>query len=304
MLAIVAASLCLQACERFVAISPPEFSTQAVVSGLIQADRPWEVYISQTEGYFADIGPLERTDAIVWIELANTDTFHLPYTSSLSPQISPPFLAGYQTREPLPKAGNTYIIHVEVPGLEPITAQMVMPHSPNIIDASWEDSASIDPQGRLMSRLSLQLKDPDIHQRNYFFVYAETIELPKTNIEWNSEDPSIRFDMRLAQRDSNNIYSIFQQAQYISDEWFTDSIHTLDFFIPSSRMAFLANFYQGWSLKLACINEPFYRYTEEYVKQRNASNNPYAEPSPVYNNIQGGYGVWGGYSLDSLEFYW
>mgnify|MGYP006268631857 CR=1 FL=1 len=155
-----------------------------------------------------------------------------------------------------------------------------------------------------MARLRITLVDPDPSQRDYFYVYAETLGEFSVSMEWQTDDPAVRFRSSWAQRDSTNNYRVFQQASFISDEWFGDSLRTIDFFLPSRRIAFLSNFYPGWSVKVGSVNEPFYRYLETVHNQQAALNNPYAEPTPVHTNVEGGLGVWGGFTKDSVNFSW
>lgn len=49
-------------------------------------------------------------------------------------------------------------------------------------------------------------------------------------------------------------------------------------------------------LTLKEISEPLFNYQTTAALQNNLEGNPFAEPVPVYNNIENGYGVFGGYS--------
>jgi hypothetical protein len=296
--------LALLACERTRDIDPPPYPSLLVLDGLIEAGRPWEVYLSYSQSYYEPQETGEVANGQVWLTGSDGDTMALPYAPALSTPFNPPTLAGYQGTQPLPQPGETYQIHAQAPGLDPVSATMTMPARPRWQAASWHDSVGINEGGSWVARFQITIIDPDPNQRNYFFIYAETQGDRAASMEWQTDDPAARFRSRWTQRDTTRNYRIFQEGFFISDEWFGDTIRTLDFFLPSGRIAYLSNFYPGWSITLYSVNEPLYRYFEAFQNQQAALNHPYTEPTPVYSNIEGGLGLWGGLVKDSIAFDW
>lgn len=45
---------------------------------------------------------------------------------------------------------------------------------------------------------------------------------------------------------------------------------------------------------------PYFKYNQTLNKEISNRDNPFAEPTIVYNNIQNGVGIFGGYAIDSV----
>lgn len=54
--------------------------------------------------------------------------------------------------------------------------------------------------------------------------------------------------------------------------------------------------------RLKSISEEHYLYTKSKETQDENEGNPFAEPAPVYNNIQNGFGIFAGYSVHTTIF--
>jgi hypothetical protein len=64
-----------------------------------------------------------------------------------------------------------------------------------------------------------------------------------------------------------------------------------------------ASFYTNLSqvrLSLWSVSEDYYNYKQTLQLQSKTSNNPFAQPVNVYNNIKGGFGIFGGYSQTTV----
>ncbi|MEZ4829242.1 MAG: DUF4249 family protein [Bacteroidia bacterium] len=138
---------------------------------------------------------------------------------------------------------------------------------------------------------------------NYFFLYffaLDTLSGIKTPMEWQTENPIVEFSSRLTFPDKNNQLTVYQDLRFFSDKFLTDSIITLDFFLPSNRLGFIKTFHQKWILRLGTTDSAFYKYYQTFERQKDAFSNPFSEPTPVYTNIEGGLGIWAGFATDSF----
>ena len=82
-----------------------------------------------------------------------------------------------------------------------------------------------------------------------------------------------------------------------SDEIFNGKTYTFNFEIDNS-------FYKGYDkheliFLLKHLTEAQYKHQVSRELQNWNDGNPFAEPVPVYNNIENGFGIFAGYSVDS-----
>lgn len=51
---------------------------------------------------------------------------------------------------------------------------------------------------------------------------------------------------------------------------------------------------------LYTVDYPYFKYNQTLNKEISTRDNPFAEPTIVYNNIESGIGIFGGYAIDSV----
>ncbi|CAN0087532.1 unnamed protein product, partial [Chrysoparadoxa australica] len=57
-----------------------------------------------------------------------------------------------------------------------------------------------------------------------------------------------------------------------------------------------------FSLEVRHISSVYYRYKLSRQLQRQTEDNPFSEAAPVFNNIEGGFGVFAGYDVEKVDF--
>lgn len=55
-------------------------------------------------------------------------------------------------------------------------------------------------------------------------------------------------------------------------------------------------------LEVRSVSEAYYKYRVSRTLQQDAEDNPFAEAAQVYNNIEGGFGIFAGYNSQTLTF--
>jgi hypothetical protein len=87
-----------------------------------------------------------------------------------------------------------------------------------------------------------------------------------------------------------------------SDKSFIDSIQNINIEIPDSYLYTTGEMDSTiLKVKLLSISEEYYKYAISFHQQVIAEKDFYAEPVNVFNNIKGGYGIFGGYSYHSAD---
>ena len=100
---------------------------------------------------------------------------------------------------------------------------------------------------------------------------------------------------------SNNpaIDEVLTSSAFFKDDFFDGKTYTID---ANAEYLNLYSYKIKFYVKLYSLSEDNYKYRLSYGKFIESGNNPFAEPVQVYNNIDGGYGIFGGevVSIDSV----
>lgn len=103
--------------------------------------------------------------------------------------------------------------------------------------------------------------------------------------------------------DSSKTYS-FEEPLYFEKNLFTDSEANSENKIQlSTGMPGYFTSYDSAFLKIYLLNtEKSYYLYHRSLENYNQGDNPFTEPTPVYSNIEGGFGIFTSYTIDSLIF--
>jgi hypothetical protein len=103
--------------------------------------------------------------------------------------------------------------------------------------------------------------------------------------------------------DSSRTYS-FDESLYFEKKIFNDSYADKDNKIRlSTGMPGYFTYYDSAFLRVYLLNtEKSYYLYHRSLENYNEGDNPFTEPTPVYSNIKGGFGIFTSYTIDSLIF--
>ncbi|MEZ4771813.1 MAG: DUF4249 family protein [Bacteroidia bacterium] len=280
-------------CERTVPITPPPYESVLVVNGFIEADKPWDVFVSQSQSYYQSPDNLSLQGIKMQIISTSDTIYPMPLGNS----------SLFTSDTILPQVGEMYLINAFLTGFPIVSAKLKIPCPGKIEYAEIADSVTVNSNGQFMDQLSVYILDPQPDIANYFFLYffaLDTLSGIKTPMEWQTDNPMVEFSSRLAFPDRNNQLTIYQDLRFFSDKLLNDSIFKLDFFLPGSRLDFIKNYHQQWVIRLGTTDSAFYKYYQTFEQQKNTFSDPFSEPTPVYTNIEGGLGIWAGFATDSF----
>jgi hypothetical protein len=282
-------------CELIVDVDVPYEGDKIVVNGIQRTGIPWTVELSRSV-YILDNA---YKDGFPWITQADVTVYGDDGTQITLEHDT----LGYFTHPSLPVEGRKYTIVAKANGLPDVQAEMVMPRSVKIKDAKWDSTGvSNDPNAYFANlRLDLTFDDP-ADQVNYYSVivglnYSITYQRPTdpapvtdTAVSYYEAyilDPAISTDEE-------------RRVRRFSDATFNGKTYTA----PLSVQFYASPGYKmiKVDLELTTISDECYKYDESRSLYNETEGDPFAQPVQIYSNVQNGFGVFGGNSIDTRSY--
>lgn len=267
-------------CELMVDVDVPFDGPRIVVNGLFTPDSVMTVILTEEKYILKADGPYTPiTSATVSVtDQSGNAVANLEHIGH-----------GWYRSPTRPIAGASYNIRIEAPGYSSVQAVSVLPDVVPIIDAVW-DSTIIEPGsdfGTEMPTLEMTFRDPP--GRNYYMVlmYLDAVRTYQTGPNTfvtdtvstiaylNSDDP---------------IYD----GENLGSGAFTDVL------FEGREVTIKYRAYGGFgeiintNLVLMNLGEDYYKYHTTGRLQDDVGFDPFAQPVKVFNNVQGGLGVFAG----------
>lgn len=248
-----------------------------VLNALLTSDSSWHVSLTKSNNirdnqyYFDSVN-----DAVVEIYDQNN-----VLVETLAPSTSHPYSGQYDGAMK-PNEGEQYTIKARVAGEPVLLAGTDIPQTVPII--SYEiDSTSESNDNRVQMTISIQ--DP-AGENNYYLIKVlrdmysifngDTVRF-KEDAGYELIDPSY---------EENNMLAL-------NDNLFDGRMHKFDFRIYPS----------GWSAEtehlrvlLLSISQEYYMYLTTIDLQQSVDGDPFAQPTPIFSNIENGLGIFAGYN--------
>ena len=302
----------LEACETVVDIDLPPEPTRLVVNSFITPDYDVSVRVSKSKSVL-DSSP---SGSFTYVEGAQITLFE---DGTDVARLAPEDEYGGYTTSFRPRAGHRYAVQVVAEGLEAVEASSdIVPAvaireltADSIFTESGYNCVDDDcsPYYSKDYRFQLRLTDPGDRDDFYEIVGYTTVldSFPtaetengetifeKTTyqypIDFTTDDPAVE----------NPEFSVDGDSFYGSSLLFTDEI----FAGRSYTINFTTNHSYGSDLtkvviELRTLSRDRYEYLRSRHLQDYHAGNPFSEVVPVYTNIENGFGIFAGYSTDSV----
>lgn len=185
-----------------------------------------------------------------------------------------------------------YELNIQIPGEPLITAKSRINGEPKIGDIEYEAEEIKLERDLVLDRIAIEIDDPDGANYYWLQVYYEYKKVTDGTINYEIDQSYIY-----------NYNSVTEEdAELFSDEDFDGTNASLEFFteryigrnqdnVELNRMIF-----HLWS-----ISESDFRFSQTFERNRQAEGNPFAEPTIVYSNIEGGLGFFSVSKLNRAE---
>lgn len=301
----------LTACETVIDVDLPEEPARLVVNAFVNPDSIVRVRISQSKS------PLDRSPFFTLVDDAQATLFENGQEiTQLSGQGEGLYIADYR-----PVANRQYTLQVSAEGLATVEANSTIVPAVDIqeitIDSVQRESGTSCTNGDCQPiysneyRVQLRLSDPE-NQTNFYEILGYVVSedsMPQYDnlgnfIGYESEIRRYRANFTTDDPIVNNPApgfgddSFYGRSLLFTDEIFAGRGYTLDFTTD--------NYYRGEAMKLTIelrtLSEDQYQYLRTWQLQDYNEGDPFSEVVPVYSNVENGFGIFAGYSADSVVF--
>jgi len=282
----------LIACEKTVYIDIPDKGRKITINSLFNPDSLLKVSVSKS-CYILDndIQAIENATVEIYenANLINT----LPYLNN----------GLYKSTTQKPSSGDRYRIKVTVPGMGTAETECYIPPETNIISIDTASVSKTDIDGYKNEQLEFRVKFRDNPDENNYYILAPK-EIYIYSYENYEGDTIIKDTMQHTMGYESNDPSI------VEDLWGTGMLFNDNLFNGNTyEFVFSAGKY-FYDTTLICINlksisEGYFKYLATCYKHMDANWDPFMEKISVYTNVEGGVGIFGGYSLatDTIVVY-
>lgn len=308
----LAVLVALAGCETFVEADPTDHTPVLVVSGVFEAGVPWAVRVQRSIalGDTASAYDTGVTGATVEIVSPDGSVLQLPPVGYGAYGATPVDYVGQGAISlddpmyedgPAPSPGTTYTLRVSAPGFAPVTATSRAPAPPALLAVDvlggWEPTGRSDDSfsdARLGVRFAPSPDGAEAYEVSYgrSWVLDDSLRGPRTVL--------------LAGRFYTDA-PILRQTTFVDDfgsgprrrlSSAVLDVPALDR-APDGALAFEITGEIPGRLVLVDLvagSEAYAEWRRNNERRRAGEENPFAEPVPLYSNVEGGAGVFAGFT--------
>jgi|GEM_PF-3248241 len=253
-------------CEKQLPIQLPDTAPVLVANCFAKTGNTWRIYLSSsapTDEFSGQFEVIE--DAIVSIFDGSSEILLNHIQDGI-----------YESNAAL-AADKTYQLKVTHPNYPTLSSDLIVPTQPSAANIKFTINQDTD------SALEFELDDvPDID--NQYFIEAKAIYITPDGWEssqliyFNEDTPLVDF----------SIIDGSKSRLFFNDQIFQGGNIEFNFDTNTDN-------YTDIILTIAHVDDNFYRYNQSVDRQSNNTENPFAEPSPIHSNINGGLGIFAAY---------
>jgi len=273
------ATSCTNVTDIEIALDEPKY----VLNCLLAPDSSWHVTltkslnIQQAQYYFDPV-----TDATVEIYDHNDLLIE-----SLAPSKTDWHLGQYDGNLK-PVQGERYMVKAQVAGGLTLLARTYVPQ--NVPISSYRIDSTLFKSNGEPVQMTISIQDPPEQTnyylikvlRDYYYVHnADTIR-QREDVYYELVDPSFQENFNLP----------------VNDNLFNGKMH--DFEIKISGFGYSA-VTENVQLLLLTISEEYYLYLTTKDLQERIEGDPFAQPAPIFSNVENGIGIFAAYSTSSIR---
>lgn len=280
-------------CFKEVHVDIPEIEHLPVVNCTFRPDSVFKITLGKTRAIFDEGRANYIEDALVQLYKGKDIMDTLIFTN------------GSFVSDEKPIANEDYSVQIDIHGFERVKANNGIPPPPQLVSASFKDSVYTDSEGYFLSQAKITFSDnPD--EENYYelilrhlydeekwdeLFFEEPYRAIKANYYYETNDLVIENEGQLAfWAFSNPIFS---------DELFNGETYTMRInFSPLNLFGTTTD--PNVIVVLRSVSKDYYTYkkslTAHIETQFSDVWDGVVEPSAMFTNIEGGYGIFAGYS--------
>jgi hypothetical protein len=285
MMFVIGAALMFTGCQKNITIALPPIESQIVVEGHIETGQGAYVVLTRSTGYFSPLDTQAVLNSIVHNAVVivsdgiHTDT--LPYYVDVFPSpnnyLYTTYLPWYYKKlnpTVIGQVGGTYNLTILADGKK-LTSTTTLP-VPVRLDSAW---FKLTPPSDSLGFIWGHLSDPG-NEQNFYRWFAKRLHKDKKFLPPFGSC----FDDKFINGTS---FSFSYNRGKEPNSTAPDDLNAEDGYFKIRDTVVV---------KFCSIDYGSARFYESYQLQAANAGNPFGSPSNVKSNINGGLGVWGGYS--------
>jgi hypothetical protein len=294
--------LILSGCQKPTDLSTLGNSSELVIISNFTANRALNVVVTKTRSI------LESEDDKPYIENATVELYEedghyietLTFYSDSKKEVDIPF---YATNELVPQAGKVYTIVVSAPGYETVTAESKIPAPIDLLRTDMQELSIKEVPGtsqlKLSCNLTIDFQDPGAENNYYHISLLQELRafeiIDGDTIYLDLVYQPLVFDSEI---NTNSKVAHLDGGILLSDEAFNGKV--LSYELPVRFQYDPGRFHlKQLIVELRVVTEAYYQYFASLSRQKASSGEPFSEPVIIQDNVEGGQGIFAGYSGSS-----
>ncbi len=287
----------LSACETVIEVDPPDYESELAIISKFSPDSVWSARVTKTLpiGSLRDTSDAFLTDATVMVYREESLVARLIHDGGEDGwYVSPQFRK--------PKANVSYRIVAEAPGLRSVSAISMAPAPPVISDAEISSLSVTDVFGGLGYGVSFSLENrpglnyysfgvflgfPETSSRNRSTYSVHVLPMRHDNPRWFCSFSDVLNPVSVAVGDDFCILGVF------SDRFMDDPV--LDFDIEVQISLDVGNLEEATLILFVMALSPEYVEYQGSLEEQGDFDG-FGEPANIYTNLEGGRGIFAGYT--------
>ena len=282
----------LVACQKTVYVDIPDKGRMITVNSLFNPDSLLKVSVSKSCYILNnDIQAIENATVEVY-ENSNLIETLLYLNNGL-----------YKSTTQKPSSGNAYKIKVTIPDMGTVETKSYIPVETIITQIDTATVMRTEPGGYRYEQLEFRVKFNDAPNTNNYYLLEPMQTIIYTHDDYFMDTiitDTIQYIMDFESNDPSIVEDIWGKGMLFNDNLFNGN--TYEFVFSTEKY-----FYDTTSIviNLKSISEDYFKYLATYYKYMDTNYDPFMEKVSVYSNIEGGVGVFGGYSTttDTIVVY-
>ncbi|MCW9707476.1 DUF4249 domain-containing protein [Fodinibius salsisoli] len=276
---------CLWGCENVVQLDVPNKENQLVVNSLFHPDSTFGVSLSQSQ-FVLDNGEFKKVSGAT-VKLTDEEGDELTTMQEGE--------SGIYTSDLKPQSGRSYQIKVSKEGFPSATATGNVP-----ADSAMMTKYEVKRNSSSQRFINLSIWLDDSNSEDYYQLYGkQKITLYGEEIDTTTYEHELFFssDDPVFGEEVNGQRRLLLDDVLFNGKTYKINLSTTVGSTQCSPMSEICDQETEVILYIRKLSEAYFKYMETLSLQDNLSENPFAEPVPVYDNIENGVGIFGGYKV-------
>jgi hypothetical protein len=277
-LIFLAIILFIASCEMVVDVDLPDIPEKLIINCLFETGKPFEVYIN----HCVDI--LYNNDSTSFVDNAIVSMYGDDVLLGTIPNQGN---GVYLNETLIPTPGVKYRIVVSAPGYDEVWAEDTAPEPTAIDSINFDTSTYYDSEGIEYHRTGILFSD-DPNSKNYYEIIFQCFN---TKYDYFFSYGPRNDNDRVITNEGDELF--YSKICVFSDELINGQLYWLRT-IDTRKI-----WEEKYKINLLTTSETMYRFRKSWIRHDYAKSpdilNP-IEPVTLYSNINGGYGIFAGFS--------